>query len=347
MSSYVIATDFDGTICENKYPEIGEPRRNTILYLKEKQKKGAKIILWTCRVDELLDSAVKWCRNQGLIFDAVNENLPEIIAEFGGDTRKIFANEYIDDRNGRLPDECESGMLSWARREVEAACKRERAEAPEGEWDYGCACYESALKAFESLCKDAHIGFSIGLTKQILNRLIDGKPICPIEDTEESWNHIADTSGHLGEEVNYQCKRMSSLFKYVYADGSVKYRDIDRFILVDTVTDTTWHSGLVDRVLEELYPITMPYIPSDKPYKAMCEEYLTDRKNGDFDTVGILNAIEPDGKTVEINRYFKDVPDGWEEISLEEFKSRRAMHFKRLHSEIHDKKEKEKNHENN
>ena len=40
MSSYIIATDFDGTICENKYPEIGEPRRNTILYLKEKQKKG-------------------------------------------------------------------------------------------------------------------------------------------------------------------------------------------------------------------------------------------------------------------------------------------------------------------
>ncbi len=333
MSSYVIATDFDGTICENKYPEIGEPRYNTILYLKEKQKKGAKIILWTCRVDELLDAAVKWCRNQGLIFDAVNENLPEIIAEFGGDTRKIFANEYIDDRNGRLPDECESGMLSWARHEVEAACEHERAEAPEGEWDYGCACYESALKAFESLCKDGHSGFSIGLTKQILNRLIDGKPICPIEDTEESWVHIADTSGHLGEEANYQCKRMSSLFKYVYADGSVKYRDIDRFVLVDTVTNTIWHSGLVDRVLEELYPITMPYIPNDTPYKAMCEEYLTDRKNGDFDTVGILNVIKPDGKTVEINRYFKDVPDGWEEIDLEEFKKRQAMHYERQNKE--------------
>ena len=92
MSSYIIATDFDGTICENKYPEIGEPRNKTILYLKEKQKNGAKIVLWTCRVDELLDAAVKWCRNKGLIFDAVNENLPEVIAEFGGDTRKIFAN---------------------------------------------------------------------------------------------------------------------------------------------------------------------------------------------------------------------------------------------------------------
>lgn len=102
MSSYIIAVDFDGTICENKYPEIGEPISKTISYLKERQKKGAKIVLWTCRVDELLDAAVKWCRNKGLIFDAVNENLPEVIAEFGGDTRKIFANEYIDDRNFRI-----------------------------------------------------------------------------------------------------------------------------------------------------------------------------------------------------------------------------------------------------
>lgn len=114
MSSYIIAVDFDGTICENKYPAIGEPRRSTISYLKEKQKKGAKLILWTCRVDELLDSAVKWCRNQGLIFDAVNENLPEVVAAFGGDIRKIFANEYIDDRNGKLPDESKSSLLSWA-----------------------------------------------------------------------------------------------------------------------------------------------------------------------------------------------------------------------------------------
>lgn len=338
MSSYIIAVDFDGTICENKYPAIGEPRRSTISYLKEKQKKGAKLILWTCRVDELLDSAVKWCRNQGLIFDAVNENLPEVVAAFGGDTRKIFANEYIDDRNGKLPDESKSSLLSWAEQEVKFACEHERGDKPKEEWDYGCAYYESALKAFKSLEEDNHSGFSIGFTKGILNRLIDGKPLCPIEDTEETWSHIADTSGHQGEEVNYQCKRMSSLFKYVYADGTVKYRDIDRFIMVETLTNTIWHSGLVDQVLEELYPITMPYIPSDTPYKAMCEEYLTDRKNGDFDTVGILNVIEPDGKTVEINRYFKDVPNGWEEIDLEEFKNRRAMHFKRLHSEIHDKR---------
>ena len=281
MSTYVIAVDFDGTLCENKYPQIGDPKNNTIAYLKDKQRNGAKVVLWTCRINELLDAAVRWCRNQGLIFDAVNQNVPEIIEEFGGDTRKIFANEYIDDRNVMpLKEETKSNLLTWAELEVEIACKHERGDRAKEEWDYGCACYESALKAFKSLEEDGHTGF-----------------------------------------------------KYVYTDGSVEFRDVDRFIMVDTITNTTWHSGLVDQILREKYPITMPYIPADKPYKAVCEEYLTDRKNGDFDTVGIFKVIEPDGTTAEINRYFKDAPNGWEEINLEEFKSRRAMHYERQNRE--------------
>ena len=56
-------------------------------------------------------------------------------------------------------------MLNWAKREVEIACKRENPDRKEGEFDYGCACYESALKAFDSLCQDEHSGFSIKMTE--------------------------------------------------------------------------------------------------------------------------------------------------------------------------------------
>lgn len=98
MNFKVIATDFDGTLCENKWPDIGEPNEEIIWYLREQQAAGVKIILWTCRVGERLEEAVRWCYDQGLIFDAVNENIPEAIDLFGSDTRKIFANEYIDDR---------------------------------------------------------------------------------------------------------------------------------------------------------------------------------------------------------------------------------------------------------
>lgn len=103
MKNKIIAVDFDGTLCENKWPEIGEANKEMITYLKDRQANGDKLILWTCRVDDMLKNAIDWSAEQGLIFDAVNENLPEIVASFGTDTRKIFANEYIDDRNAWLP----------------------------------------------------------------------------------------------------------------------------------------------------------------------------------------------------------------------------------------------------
>ena len=39
-----------------------------------------------------------WCRARGLEFDAVNDNLPEIIEEYGINSRKITCDYYIDDR---------------------------------------------------------------------------------------------------------------------------------------------------------------------------------------------------------------------------------------------------------
>ena len=99
----IIAVDFDGCLVENEFPNIGKPIEETILRLKREQKNGAKVILWTCRIGEQEAAAVNWCFEQGIHIDAVNENLPEIIEAFGGDTRKIFANEYWDDRAVRLP----------------------------------------------------------------------------------------------------------------------------------------------------------------------------------------------------------------------------------------------------
>lgn len=217
---------------------------------------------------------------------------------------------------------------------MEIACKREAPDREPGEWDYGCACYESALKAlkaFNSLCEDGHSGFSIGMTKQILNRLIECKPLTSIEDTEDVWDNTTDFGGHRGEVANYQCKRMSSLFKYVYVDGSVKYRDVNRFYGVNLDNpNASYHSGLIDRVMEEKFPITMPYFPESKPFYVYCEEFLTDRKNGDYDTVGILYIIKPDGERVEINRYFKEGEKDFVEIDVAEYEIRQKMHEERL-----------------
>ena len=98
MKNKIIAVDFDGTLCENEYPEIGVPKHEVIERLIEEQKAGAKVILWTCRSEQQLADAVYWCALHGLRFDAINENLKETVERFGGDTRKISATEYWDDR---------------------------------------------------------------------------------------------------------------------------------------------------------------------------------------------------------------------------------------------------------
>lgn len=115
-------------------------------------------------------------------------------------------------------------MADWAKNEIEIACKNERGDKNPEEFDYGCACYESAYKAFQSLMEDGHSGMSIGFTKAILNRLIDGKPLTPIEDTPDIWNDLTDRQK---DYTSYQCERMSSLFKDVYKDGTVKYHDVN------------------------------------------------------------------------------------------------------------------------
>ena len=108
VADKIIAVDFDGTLCENAWPGIGAPRQAVIDYVQDQQRRGAKLILWTNRGGEYLDAALDWCEDRGLVFNAVNENIPEMVEYFGNDCRKVFANEYIDDRAVPMPGE------SWA-----------------------------------------------------------------------------------------------------------------------------------------------------------------------------------------------------------------------------------------
>lgn len=94
----VIAIDFDGCLCKRAWPEIGEPNMEVINAAIREKECGAALILWTCRVGERLGEAVKFCEDLGLTFDAVNANLPERIAAYKNDCRKVNADEYWDDQ---------------------------------------------------------------------------------------------------------------------------------------------------------------------------------------------------------------------------------------------------------
>ena len=214
-------------------------------------------------------------------------------------------------------------MIDWARKEIEIAKKREReASGNEYGWDYGCACYDSALKAFESLCEDGHSGMSIGFTKLILNRLIDGKVLTPIDDTPDIWNQIS--------ENEHQCKRMHSLFKEVDESGNVSYSDNNYAIGVDARNNgLAYHSGLVSNYVYSKYPITMPYYPNSKPYKVYCEDFLYKKPDavGEFDHKALLYMINPNGEREEINQYFMERDGKMVEIDPQTYYKHREETF--------------------
>ena len=99
--SKIIGVDFDGTLAVTKgtFPDIQEPIQEVIDYVLREQRKGAFLILITMREGEALEKAVSWCRDQGIEFDTVNDNLPHMKAFYKNNPRKIFCNEYLDDTN--------------------------------------------------------------------------------------------------------------------------------------------------------------------------------------------------------------------------------------------------------
>ena len=99
----VWAVDFEGIITSrSRFPNIGKPNVSVIELLKMARLQGVKLILWTCREGNYLNEALEWCKDHGLEFDAVNENLSDAIEYLGRNTRKVLADIYIDDKSFRL-----------------------------------------------------------------------------------------------------------------------------------------------------------------------------------------------------------------------------------------------------
>ena len=96
----IMAVDFDGTLVTDKFPDIGEERKQFCNVIRKLQRLGVKSILWTSRTGSALREAIEWCEDHDLHFDTINENLPEVVELAGGtDTRKVYADVYFDDRN--------------------------------------------------------------------------------------------------------------------------------------------------------------------------------------------------------------------------------------------------------
>lgn len=138
----IIAVDFDGTLCKECYPNIGEANTLLIEALLERKRLGDKVVLWTCREEKLLEDALYWCKQRGLLFDAVNDNLEEIKRKYQHNSRKITADIYIDDKalaisfvemqkrlmNANKQEEYQGNIERWTSLPFVRVCSKERDE---------------------------------------------------------------------------------------------------------------------------------------------------------------------------------------------------------------------------
>lgn len=103
----VIAVDFDGTIVEHRYPEIGDEKPFATEVLRMLIAERHKLILWTVREGKLLDEALQWCSERGVTFYAINSDFSDMFKETKSKNQscKLSADIFIDDRGiGGLPD---------------------------------------------------------------------------------------------------------------------------------------------------------------------------------------------------------------------------------------------------
>lgn len=206
----------------------------------------------------------------------------------------------------------------WADREIAMACACEKESN-------NIACYNRALRSYRALMQDNPSSFDGQISKSILNRLIDGNPLTPIEDTPDIWSDVTGEFKDWKDGVqHYRCKRLDSLFKEVGPDGTVTYTDVKRVQVVNlNIPDLAYTNGFTTRLIDKLFPISLPYLPTTNKYKVVREAFSTDPDGDGYDTLAYLYVITPSGEKVELNGYFKKDKDAMVHIEKAEYEERK------------------------
>lgn len=218
-------------------------------------------------------------------------------------------------------------MYDWARQEVQLA-KAELKRNKNDEAQYMTACYDSALRAYEKLTKDGHSGTSFTITRGILEKLMYEIPLMPIEDKEIMWTHVY----YLGNESVFLHKRMPSLFKMVNKKtGIIRFSDNDRILCKNPVDTSSayFYNDFITRIIDGMFPIEFPYMPTREKYIAYVTEFLMDPVNGDFDTMNLISVKLPTGEVRPINLHYKEENGRWSLITLDEWIGRKKKAFER------------------
>ena len=106
MKKLTIAIDFDGTIVEHNYPDIGKLLPRADLFMRKLEADGHHIIIWTCREGAEAEKAKEFLKSSNIPFHSFNDNNPEHTKSYNNNSRKVYADIYIDDRDW-------DSVISW------------------------------------------------------------------------------------------------------------------------------------------------------------------------------------------------------------------------------------------
>lgn len=222
-------------------------------------------------------------------------------------------------------------LIEWARREVSLIRDIEKRRLECWEFEEVAECYDAALEAFESLLQPRPMYLDMATTKNILNRLLNYKPLSPIEDIDDEWEDplvIRELNGN--RQVRYIHKRMESLNKNINLDGSIDFVDLSQFQFIPYDNSLTLYPcDFLRKIVSKMYPISMPYTPMDGPITVYVKQFLVDRSKKYFDTMQIVYIVEPDGTKRTINRYFMRGKGPWFEIDANRYIKRLDKYLRR------------------
>ena len=201
------------------------------------------------------------------------------------------------------------------------------------EYKYEFVCMDTAKELYEDLLRQGHSGMSINITMEFLKKLVDGKPLTALTDNEEEWGKTEYDIFKKGIKNKYYNRRYPALFKDVYEDGHIVYRDNNRVTCYDPIMETSFSMGIANLIYDEMNPIEMPYYPGESDVTMEVFSFQYDKETAeesDFDTIVVLDIIDKNSdERTSANRFFREPKEGeiptlggWVEIDIIELKDR-------------------------
>lgn len=99
----IVAFDFDLTLAETNFPIILKPKPYAISTIKELKEAGWRVIIFTNREGQHLETVKEWANKWDLEFDAYNNNSALTEEEWRrfnyNDSRKLGFDYIVDDRS--------------------------------------------------------------------------------------------------------------------------------------------------------------------------------------------------------------------------------------------------------